>query len=1684
MGAAPSRETIEHSLPQPPFYGQRQQIVLIPLLKKFFPSADCPLFVQLYEARCDPAVRYYFYADDGAEGISCRPPTSPLAPVVHPAAECCGDDESPLYLADKVGSAPFHCPPMEIFPAIPFSREAMYDAYVTNGGEKLVYATNAEMLRAYRADPSAVRPMPCAVAFLYHKSTSNHTAAAAAGGGATATATSTVHVGTSSVPDDCSEVLGCYVKATGFVGDVHGFGRRHHHDHHRRGEETASTPYEMQMFLTKSAGDHNRTHVLLSAIYTYAEQWQRACLHCVPHDLTGQHAHPNAHHSHKKSAADDQGKLDDASFFYKPFAQTHEMLAEASRAGGHHPHPLHEAEGENDAAAAAMNANTIGGDEKQDEAVGDAAAGAGASTHAADPPHVKARYWAPPPLSALVLRSRRANVPLLCFLREVRACIANMFLFHVQYYYHEHQQEQQPQHRESTEEMVAAAAVGGDVSARPTRHPDMLPPGCWLMWLQSTLTSSADTAETGDESVLNVHCTAQFMQSIVEYIVACLLHNLSPLEAFRTQPSHGAAANNNTKSSSSGDAVLADATHDKVRDPAGEGEASAAATTTIKKPAAGSEEVVGDGAKASAEAVATTTAALVPHSLSPFRLPDEEMLVGTWPPRPVDPVAPAPPSPGVAADILTQWKSLYSRHYLFWVVGPNLASQRSATVALLDWVRRKGSPVMWGYHLDEHDCELPSTPSEAYPSSIGHAVYPSSSLEDYLCTVTINGVEEEMIRGGTIVCLMPVIDSSNSTPTEERVLRVCRLPLEELLLGELRNASKLAREAGPEDLHWVRQKLSAQGTYKGCVLRAPDPAAGDAAVATVVISNGVELPVVPPAADGIVGDGTSCLWRVDLVEGLSRIIAVTPPFLKPVRKKHPKKKKLPSKAVVAQGTATLVFLAAPKASADTADGTWERVNDAAKEAELHPAEHKMEPVSATPAATPQHAANKTPASTVGEKVVASPHNGQTAAITGVVATPTPAVMSKNQKKKAKRAAAAAAAAALENNAEVAEEATTNVAAAHDAREQLLPTKDKAEISVDTPHPEPPEDSAAGAPANTEAAAASDGPPSLAVTSATTTTTTASATEAAEPVPKPLKIAVPPRPIPAGEIDPNAVRHSHAASAHKSQSEPQPSSVAPSTVTAAATPTPSYAERGSWGYGAGHAYPTAYPPGYGAYGGGGPPSYDAYPQPLPPPPPPLPGTAAAAGGHIGYDYDTNYAYGPARSAGTISPSLPPPPPPPFREHSGGGDGGDGGRVPPGYGNYYYYPQYGYPTGYAQGGRYAGDYYDAGYGPMEGERGVGGVSNNDMQEHYRYNDRAVNVAGQIHDELHTLAAPEDTSDSKTTSLAEEEGSGAHPGQVAVARQETDSSPLQRHVSFGVEALPTATASSSSAAVAANATASFSSRTARERGNLIPPPLPLYEDLATSPTLSAHRSANGDASKTKDSFLRSPKHRQQGVGDHHNVPSPRDGSPLQFQLDDLTSPVPNNSNAPVLPVIHHARYASIPYQQQISTFEDVGVASSPGAGPAGSSVNVHVRVRHHHHHTHSPTTSFFSDFTADNGNGHHHQNNTQGSQAQGEASPASMHPSHSFASMGSCSIVFHGVGGGAAGSNHAGSMRERANSGVGGDHSTPRHPHRSHRHLGMASSTHSGETTSTARLMDKRSGTYRWDWRTAGLDMGDED
>ncbi|KAG5497613.1 hypothetical protein JKF63_03878 [Porcisia hertigi] len=88
MGVAPSRETIRRLFanvnpanPWAPGSGsgggsggsKRHDIILIPLTKEYFPSPDCPLFIQFHRARCDAAVNYYFRRPGDPGDLSCIP---------------------------------------------------------------------------------------------------------------------------------------------------------------------------------------------------------------------------------------------------------------------------------------------------------------------------------------------------------------------------------------------------------------------------------------------------------------------------------------------------------------------------------------------------------------------------------------------------------------------------------------------------------------------------------------------------------------------------------------------------------------------------------------------------------------------------------------------------------------------------------------------------------------------------------------------------------------------------------------------------------------------------------------------------------------------------------------------------------------------------------------------------------------------------------------------------------------------------------------------------------------------------------------------------------------------------------------------------------------------------------------------------------------------------------------------------------------------------------------------------------------------------------------------------------------------------------------------------------------------------------------------------------------------------
>lgn len=1697
MGAVPSRETVEHWLSQPPFYGQRQQIVLVPLLKKFFPSPDCSLFVQLYEARCDPAVRYYYYANDGINKVQSTP-TSPVSPMVYAAHEGVDNVASPTYLAEVIGNAPVYCPPADVFPSVNLTREAMYDAYITNGGEKMVYETDEEMLRAYRADATSVRPLPCVVAFLYRRpaSAASPTTSAATGDAGFegslegASIDGTAAVDAHSVPKGCTEVLGCYVKATGFVGDVRGLG--------------ASCPRkmldcEMQMFLTKSAGDHHRSHVLLTAIYTYAEQWQRACLHCVPCDITAKELAP-AVTKGGDTADKDLGDV----FFYKPFSQSHYMLAEASRIAGHNRTTKLE--------AAERNGNRSG-------------------TLAMDE---KARFWAPPPLPSLVMRSRRANVPLLCFLREMRTCARSFFLFHFK-----HSLEHQDLLKLGCGERVGGADGGQDRQTEnnhlttPLDHGagancflGMPPLGSVQMWLQGATRASASLAEFGDEgsstdteSMLNFHVMAPYVRAFSEFIVACLLHNINPLEASRLS------------SAPDDSAIAAASAGDDTKD----------ATTTGEAPttdAMGGSPFFFTSPTDAAMMAANPT---FPRSFSSIRLRDEDMLVQPWPPSSsggetgdeafaTTAAATAAASPS-SAGLLSVWRSRLTDHHLFWSVGPSIANRRTATAALLHWYKTEQAPVVWGCNLDEKNCKMVADGKESATAScnVTAEAFPSSSLRSYMSTVTVNGQKEELLRCNTVLSLMRL---EAGMPAEARVLRVCRIPLEELLLGELRNSSKLAREAGPEDPHWVRQTESPSGDggatkYAGCVLHASNPAEGESR--TVIASKGVELPVVPPEADGIIGDGTSCLWRVSLIERMCRIIAVTPQFLKPIRKKHPKKKLQPKTAIV-HGTASNVFLlvASPSPTAASPTSVSPTTTGPAQKGAVEPKENETTPARASVVTSPdrQGAVALEEARPGGTVTVPDPLAPDAATATAATTAYASAAATTKTKKKTQRMADVAAApsfaftptatesrtedkaappaAVRATNAAVATDTAAVAAQLHSTEgakttpaenskragaamkgssqtlththavveeKQSKPSASltpivsaatKAKTTKSTARA--PGASAAAEKANevqARNAASRSGAAGAAETFATKTPTAKHATiPTAE---RQNKMSSPPRPlqppVPAGEYDSNS-RSNKAAPGDKHPGSSTASSFGGASATACAPP---------------------HPPGDIYY-----------------PVPPL--CEAKTLQQLLRDPYEQHGYG----------YQVPPPPLPFADpHS------ISNAIPSCVGYYCssdgYQPHVGYGGGFVSSNSHAAAYYNT---DMRGGAPVAA----DVGKHMGdggYGDSPYVYAAQPQ-QLQALLPPDQPRRHTGTTEgirgeclfspvgpyslpAKEEGNSCEAvPTVGPGSQQRAASSLRHHVSFeeGV--------SLSKEAVTDKAALS----SPRWGATLLRP----GALCSGSPTTMSLASPNAHWPSHHHTAAMPPPVLLQGcdIGSpmshdfehQHNASMSGTGSHLDFQLHELNSLVTTDSSIAMVNGhhCHHTRHASSPYQTSTTIMEDAGVPCGQGCGSVGGSVNVTVRVRHHHGCTHSHVASYFSDATLDSASTHHHHHDMVhhmncstsvvsgggGGAGAGAASLNGTQASHSCASLEHSSSAFRRLSGAGCGFPLERTIATES------DHhrhaSSPRqhYEHQRHHHVpgARASSTRSGDTASAARMTDKRTGTYRWDWRTASLDMGYED
>ncbi|GET91151.1 hypothetical protein, conserved [Leishmania tarentolae] len=1566
MGAAPSRETVENRVAQPPFYGQRQQIFLIPLLKKFFPSPDCPLFVQLYEARCDPAVRYYYYANDGIHKVQSTPVT-PVHPTMYAAEESIDNAAWTTYLTEAIGNAPVYCSPADVFPSVPLTREAMYDAYITNGGEKMVYDTDEAMLRAYRADATSVRPLPCAVAFLYRRppstsspTTYNSVGEAGCEGSAGESFNNEIAAdGAYNFPEDCTEVLDYYVKVTGFMGDVHGLG--------------ASCPRklsdcELQMFLTKSAGDHHRIHVLFTAVYMYAEQWQRACLHCVPCNLTAEEVAPAS--TNDGDASDEA--LGDVFFYYKPFSQSHDLLMEASRRAVHHG-TAKPTEGErNGDSSCTLEVNE------------------------------RARIWAPPPLSSLFMRSRRANVPLLCFLREMRTCARSFFFFKCLL---EHQDLLKPE---------CGERLGGADGEQdgPTENTDSIssfdhgvwehglhlpPPDSVQMWLQEATrvpTSLPEIHEeqgsTDTESMLNFHMAAPYVRALTEFIVACLLYNINPLEVSQLL-------------SDLNDSEIADlSVGDDTKDIATTREA--AATDAV----GGSTCFCTSGTNAAVMAERLSVA--TPFSL--IRLPDEDMLVQTWPPgcsgaeisdevlanTAAAKAAVSTPSAG----LLSAWRFQHTNYHLFWSVGPNIMNRRTATEALLHWYKTEKAPVVWGYQLYAKDCEIVADgKGSAIASCSGSAgAFSTSSLASYVSTVTVNGQREVLLRCNTVLGLMRL---EAGMPAEARVLCVCRVPLEEVLLGELRNSSKLAREAGPEDSHWVRQTEIASGDggarkYAGCVLHASDSTEGESG--TVIANKGVDLSVVPQGADGIIGDGTSCLWRVSLIERICRIIAVTPGFLKPIRRKHTKKKLQP-KVVIVHGTASHVFLPVVSASPTTASLTSVSTTTTApvQKGVVEPKENETTSARTSVSTSPDKQASvaleeEEPSGTVALLNPLTPDTATATATASTTAPPSDAATAKSEKR-AKKTADAAAAPGSTSTSTTAELKTadkavppkavsaSNVAAPADSAAfvtQLKSTKEsmttpagnsrKACKEENVPSKTAPHTAAiledkkrrsssrtplvsATKKANTTkstarapGASATAGKSSEGKTDATVSggspvgaaeavTKRASAAKHAsiqntrrrKRTPSPRRLPQPP--VPAGEYDSN----SKSGKAVADGKHLEPSAISALGSASATNCALLRLPRGRY----------CLPP----------PSYEANtPQQL------------RRGPYEQHSYDYRA----------------PPPPLPFT------DVRSSAKATPSHGGFYYYsskgyqPHAGYSGGFGNSDTDAAGYYNAvmpsgAAVAADADKHMGDGIYGDSPYLYAVRPQELQAVPPLHQPPRHLGASEEirggclSSPVRSYSLPVKEDGNSYQTTPTVApgsHQGTASS-LRHHVDFGTDA-----------DVSKEAVAEKAPLSSLRRGATLLHPGALLSGSSTTTSLvspnthcPSYRHTTAMSSPLLQQGYDNNLLKSQDSEDYHNASVRCTGLHPYFQPDELNFPSKNDSNN-VMTNRHYwycTRHANSPYQASTAIMEDAGVLCSQGCSLVGGSVNVTVRVRHHHSCTHSHAASYLSDATLDSAGTHHH-------------------------------------------------------------------------------------------------------------------
>lgn len=208
MGTAPSAEIVPDAPFRVPQSGVRQ-VALIPIVEQYFPTPDCPLFRQLYEAYTDPSVRYYMRPNfDGKSGdLSCIPP-------------------------------------------IENSREDMHRLLLRHTAQGM-FPTNAAVREVYEVgDFYRIRPMLCAVVFLYE-------------------GTSYVPEGSVQLPSPSRSGASAFAKVIGIIGDTCALVKKPDDPliPFRRDDVL-----KIRTLIMKSAGDHNMSRVVLLAAYIYYHQ--------------------------------------------------------------------------------------------------------------------------------------------------------------------------------------------------------------------------------------------------------------------------------------------------------------------------------------------------------------------------------------------------------------------------------------------------------------------------------------------------------------------------------------------------------------------------------------------------------------------------------------------------------------------------------------------------------------------------------------------------------------------------------------------------------------------------------------------------------------------------------------------------------------------------------------------------------------------------------------------------------------------------------------------------------------------------------------------------------------------------------------------------------------------------------------------------------------------------------------------------------------------------------------------------------------------------------------------------------------------------------------------------------------------------------------------------------------------